>query len=120
MSKEKRRAKRIKEETKVIMTILSKDVLPPGKKISYHLSKDISSGGVKILTDTFLPTKTMMKIEVTLEKPLRLIRLYGKVRWVKTLYADELFEVGIKFENTDPENVKILERHIEEIEKPEE
>jgi hypothetical protein len=113
MSEDKRKAKRIKEETQVTITLLSKDAMDPGKKLSYHLTKDISSVGLKILTNTFLPISSMLKIELALSKPPKLIIAFGKVRWVKSRYADELFEIGIEFADTPPDVIKALHEHIE-------
>jgi len=112
MSPEKRRAKRIKEEASVSITLVSKDALTPGKKISYHLTKDISSVGLKIMATSFLPIKSLLKIELALAKPPKLFSAFGEVRWVKSRYADELFEVGIEFVDTPPEIIKILQEHI--------
>ena len=116
METEKRKAKRIKEEAKVIIALLSKDLVPPGKTVSYNLTKDISSKGMKIRTDTFLPIDAMLKIELSLTKPTRFISVLGKVRWVKTLYAGESFQMGIEFVEASPEDIKILTSHIENIE----
>ena len=110
---DKRKAKRIKEEAKVTITLISKDSLSPGKKIFYHLTKDISSTGIKIQANTFLPINSMIKIELSLKEPLRVVSAIGMVRRVKTLYANELFEVGIEFVDTSPEIINIIKEHIE-------
>lgn len=110
---DKREAMRIREETKVSITLLSKDLVPPGKTFSYNLTKDISLKGLKIHANTFLPINASLKIELPLTKPVKMICVMGKVRWVKTLYADESFEIGIEFMETSPEDIRILKRHIE-------
>jgi hypothetical protein len=112
---EKREAKRIKEETKVTITLLSKDLVPPGKTFSYNLTKNISSKGLKIRANTFLPIDASLKIELSLTKPARLISVLGKVRWVKTLYAGESFEIGIEFADPSSEDIRTLTRHIESL-----
>lgn len=112
---EKREAKRITEETKITITLLSKDLVPPGKTFSYNLTRDISLKGVKIRANTFLPINALLKIELSLTKPTRLISVLGKVRWVKTLYAGESFEMGIAFVEPSSEDTKILTRHIESM-----
>ena len=112
---EKREAKRIREENKVTINLLSKDLVPPGKTFSYNLTKNISSKGLKIRANTFLPIDASLKIELSITKPARLISVLGKVRWIKTLYAGESFEMGIEFVNPSPEDIKILTRHIESL-----
>ena len=116
MTIEKRKAKRIIEENKVKITPISKDKLPSGKKIIYPLTKDISMGGVKILTNTFLPINTFLRIELSLKNAPRLIIAIGKVRWVKTHYAEELFETGIEFMEMSPGSNNVLKKHIDELE----
>lgn len=116
---EKRRAKRVREEASVKITLVSRDILPAGKKISYNLTKDISSSGAKIQFNTFLPINTLLKIEIFVKEPPRLISAIGKVRWVKSLYADEWFEMGIEFVDASPEIIKILEEYVKQPEKEE-
>lgn len=116
MSLEKRKARRVKKEGKVKISIISNDKSKRGKAISYHLSKDISILGVKILSNTFLPVDSMLKIEVSLTKPPRFITGMGRVRWVKSRYADELFEMGIEFVNTPKNQINALKKHLEEME----
>ncbi len=113
--KDKREAKRITEETKITITLLSKDLVFPGQTFSYNLTKDISLKGVKIRANTFLPINALLKIELSLTKPARLFSVLGKVRWVKTLYAGESFEMGIAFMDPSSEDIKILKRHIESL-----
>ncbi len=110
---DKRRAKRIKEEAKVTIILISKDSLSPGRKIIYHLTKDISSTGIKIQTNTFLPINSIIKIELSLKEPPKLVSAMGMVRRVKTLFADELFEIGIEFVDTSQEIISIIKEHIE-------
>lgn len=109
---EQRRAKRVKERTQVTITLMSKDLLPAGKKITYHLTKDISSTGIKIRTTAFLPINAVLRIEISFEKPYGYISGFGKVRWVKSLYADELFEMGIEFVDTPQEVIDDLKEYI--------
>jgi hypothetical protein len=117
MGIEKRRAKRIKEEASVSITLVSKDASTPAKKISYNLTKDISSVGLRMMGTSFLPVKSLLKIELAFTKPPRLFSAFGEVKWVKSRYADELFEIGIEFVNTPPEVIQILKEHIEKSDK---
>lgn len=70
---EKRRSKRLTEENEITIKVVSADKLPPSKKIIYHISKDISSTGARIRTNVFLPVDTVLKIELTLKNPPRMI-----------------------------------------------
>ncbi len=117
MGIDKRRAKRIKEEASVSITLVSKDASTPAKKISYSLTKDISSVGLRMMATSFLPVKSLLKIELAFTKPPRLFSAFGEVKWVKSRYADELFEIGIEFVNTSPEVIQILKEHIDKSDK---
>ena len=115
MSVEKRKAKRVKKESKITIKVISEETVPRNKKIIYHLTKDISSKGVKIQTNTFLPINTLLKIELSLTKPPRVIKAIGKVRWIRSRYADEKFEMGIEFIDTPKESIRTLSKHIESL-----
>lgn len=116
---EQRRAKRVKEEAQVTIKLVPSETFTPDKKISYHLTKDISSTGLRILANTFLPINSTLKIDLTLTKPHKLISAFGKVRWIKSRYADELFELGIEFVDTPKDHIEALREHIEKTESPE-
>lgn len=115
MPKEKRKAKRVKKESKISIDVLSKETVTRNKKIIYQLTKDISSKGVKIQSNTFLPINTLLKIELSLTKPPRVIKAIGRVRWIKSRYADEKFEMGIEFVDTPKDQIKALSQHIENL-----
>jgi hypothetical protein len=42
-----------------------------------------------------------------------MISAYAKVRWVKSVYADELFELGIEFVDTSINIIKSLKEHFD-------
>ena len=109
---DKRREKRVEEETKVTIRILPEDKYAHDKNVVFALTKDISSGGLKILTDKMLPVDTLLNIELTLAKLRKLVTVNGRVRWVKRLYDDEVFEMGLEFVNTPPESVMLLLENI--------
>jgi hypothetical protein len=115
MPVEKRKAKRVKKESKITLKVISGETVPRNRTIIYHLTKDISFKGVKIETNTFLPINTLLKIELSLTKPPRAIKAIGRVRWIKSRYADEKFEMGIEFIDTPKESIKALTKHIESL-----
>jgi c-di-GMP-binding flagellar brake protein YcgR len=109
---DKRREKRVEEETKVAIRILPEDSYDHDKNVVYALTKDISSGGIKILTDKMFPVDTLLQIELTLAKLRKLIILKARVRWANRLYDDEVFEMGLEFIDTPPESVILLLENI--------
>jgi uncharacterized protein (TIGR02266 family) len=105
---EKRREKRLEEETKVAIRILPDKESEVEENVVYALTKDISSGGVKILTDKMLPVGTLLDIEMTLSQMRKIVSAKGKVRWLKQLYDGAVFEVGLQFVDPPPESIMLL------------
>ncbi len=110
--KDKRRERRVKEKNKIICEIVSDNKILKHKKIFYTLTKDISLGGVNIRTDTFLPSDTVVKLELSLPKTHKIVCVRGKVKWVKSLYDDEVFEIGLEFVDTPPNIITSLIGHL--------
>ena len=97
---ERRKEERLKEEDEITISVLSGGGNLPKDKIIYTLSKDISVSGARIQASSFLPVDTLLNIKVTLKHPPRMITALGKVKWVRSLIADEFFEAGLEFVNT--------------------
>ena len=113
--RDKRQAERLRQENEVTIKIVSKDKLPADKKIIYHISKDISSTGAKIQTNVFLPVDTLLKIQMVLKDPPRMVAILGKVKWIRSLYADESFEAGLEFVDTSSDSIKMMSDHIDKV-----
>ena len=112
MKVKKRRERRKDEENKVTISVVSKYKTQEILDNIYALTKDISMSGVKIQTDANLPINTLLKIEMALAKSHRLISVIGKVKWIKQLYGNEVFEVGVEFVDTPPDRVMALLEHL--------
>jgi len=100
VGKEKRKEQRLKHESKITFEIISKEKRSHDKKIFLAVTEDISVDGVKILTDTRLPINTLLRINLSLAKPQKLISATGKVKWIKSLYNRKLYDMGLEFVNT--------------------
>jgi hypothetical protein len=110
---ERRRAQRLKEKAEVTLSLLSPDDPLTSCKITHHLTKDISYSGMRVQSNTFIPMSSMVKIELAIGEPARQIAALGRVRWVKCLYGNELFEIGIEFVDTSRDIIRLLKSHIE-------
>jgi hypothetical protein len=108
----KRRGRRVKEENRLICEIISDNKALDCKKVFYTLTKDISLGGVNIRTDTFLPVDTVVKMELSLPKIRKIVSVRGKVKWARSLYDDEVFEIGLEFVDTPPHIITSLIGHL--------
>jgi hypothetical protein len=110
---EKRRSKRVEEKAKFTIKLPGSDAELDNYKIIRDLTKDISVAGVRIQCKTLIPVNTLIKLELKLEKPDRLVTATGVVRWAKSVYGNELFEMGIEFVDPSSEVVQNLKDHLE-------
>lgn len=98
---EKRKAKRLKEKNEITIIIVSGGKKSPEEKIMYNQSKDVSVLGTRIKANIFLPIDTLLKIDFTLKNPHQMmISTLGKVKWIKSLFANESYEAGVEFIHT--------------------
>ena len=112
---DKRKSKRLAQENEITIKIVPKEKLPPDKKTVYHISKDISSSGVRIQANVFLPVDTLIKMQLNLKAPPRMVTALGKVKWIRSLYGDESYEAGLEFVDTSSETIKLLADHIDKV-----
>ena len=110
---EKRRERRVREQALFTITLISKDTTETHPKIIHHTTEDISLTGARIHTPAFLPVGSFIKIDLSLKDPPRMISAYAKVRWAKSVYADELFELGLEFVDTSVNIIKALKEHVD-------
>lgn len=109
---ERRRARRLKEETEITITILSGNKKYPRGKVIYNTSKDISASGAKIQSNIFLPLDTLLRIDFKMKNLQHMITTMGKVKWIKIICEDECYDAGIEFVNTPREAMQKLTDYI--------
>ena len=110
--KDRRRDVRIFEENKVVLSLMTGEVRPGVPTVYYSLTRDISMGGVRIMTGAPLEAGARVRVDITLARPRKRIRAVAEVRWVRDLYASEVFEAGLEFVGLDPEAEFALMDHI--------
>ena len=111
---ERRRTQRVKDKAAITIKLADSGDELAGCKIVQEISKDLSLSGCRIQCHTFIPVNTLLRIESSLRKTGRVITALGRVRWVKSVYGDELYEMGIEFVEASPEVIRILEDYIKE------
>ena len=109
---EKRRAKRLQQESEITITIIACGKNFSKEKVIYNSSKDISASGAKIHSNIFLPIDTLMKIDFKLKNLQQMITAMGKVKWIKIICADESYDAGVEFVNTPKEAIQKLADYI--------
>ncbi|MGQ9671506.1 MAG: PilZ domain-containing protein [Candidatus Aminicenantales bacterium] len=111
LPRERRKESRVEEEDKVVLELFSNSDLSPEKKNLSALTKDISPGGVRIMTNVNLPVGTLLRLEIGLARPRKLVRALGSVRWSRSVYGEDLFELGIEFTQISSEDKLTLLEH---------
>jgi len=69
------------------------------KTIEVTQAKNISAGGLRVLTDTRLDIGSKLNIEVNIPRSLRPYYAQGEVVWLKEIKdnGDKKFDMGVKF-----------------------
>jgi c-di-GMP-binding flagellar brake protein YcgR len=106
-----RREARVSGEDKVVIELLTNGRPPLEKTTVNALTKDISPGGVRIMSDVSLPLGTLIKMEIALRQRRRLIQATGIVRWTRSVYEEDLFEMGVEFKDISPDYKMSLLEH---------
>lgn len=110
--KDRRRDVRIVEENKVVVSLMTGEVHPGTPIVYYSLTRDISMGGVRIMTGAPLEAGTRVRLEIALARSRKRIRAIAEVRWVRDLYDREVFDVGLQFVGLEPNAEFTLIDHI--------
>ena len=71
-------------------------------------TKNISLNGIMIESDVFIPVGSMLTLDLRLEKNPEVITVVGQVRWIKTLFEDESFAMGLEFVDLPTTGVNAL------------
>ena len=79
------------------------DTLPRGSYF-YTVSKDLSLGGVKIITNKFLPKNEPLKVTINLIE--KIVSLKARVVWCNEARASDTYLAGLEFigENRTSQN----------------
>jgi hypothetical protein len=109
--RERRRDSRLIEENKVSIELLADGRSAAERTITNALTKDISPGGVRVVTSTLLPVDTLLMMEIVLSGLHRVLRAMGVVRWTRSVYGEGMFESGIEFTQISPEEKLLLLEH---------
>ena len=110
--KERRRDPRVREENKVVLTVIPEGTAPGPKQTHYSLTKDISMGGIRIMTDAPLAVDARVKLEITLSKSRKSIQAVARVRWVKDLFGKDVYDMGLEFEEIGSADELVLIDHL--------
>jgi c-di-GMP-binding flagellar brake protein YcgR len=110
--KDRRRDVRLVEENKVVVSLMTGEVRSGVPHVYYSLTRDISMGGIRIMTAAPLEPGTRVRVDITLGRSRKRIKAVAEVRWVRDLYGREVFEAGLQFVGLEPDDEFALMDHI--------
>lgn len=82
------------------------------KRSSFALTEDISMGGVKIITDTFLPLDSVIGLEINMVRSRTRMTLPGKVKWITEHRDEHIYEMGLEFVDASQTNSSTLKEYL--------
>jgi len=110
--KEKRREVRIPDELKFTLSPYSDMGSSSAREAFFSLTRDISAGGARIITNVPLPVDTLARFEIGLSRLRKIVHGTCRIRWVNRLFEDDIFEMGLEFVDLDPESIGALLEHV--------
>jgi c-di-GMP-binding flagellar brake protein YcgR len=110
--KDRRQDIRLIEENKVVVSLMTGEIRPGSPTVYYSLTRDISMGGLRIMTVAPLEAGGRVRLDITLGRSRKRIRAVAEVRWVRELYGQEVFEAGLQFVGLEPNAEFALIDHI--------
>jgi len=108
--RENRKDKRISEENRVAIE-LPGVASSPDARVTNALTKDLSLGGARIVTDRLFEVGSSLRMTLYLSKSKQIVKVRGDVRWNRMVDTG-LYEMGVEFEHGIPTGVMILINHL--------
>ena len=66
------------------------------------LAYDLSTGGMRINFNDFVPSQTKISVRVSLGQPVNMVvDLVGRVVWIQQISHSERYHLGLEFTDTD-------------------
>jgi c-di-GMP-binding flagellar brake protein YcgR len=104
---ERRKYPRIKVSFPVECKVLSQRIY------FYTVSKDLSLGGVKILSDEFIPKDNVIRLRVNLIDEM--LHLKARVAWCNRKRISERYLMGLEFVELNEENQRNIFRFLNRV-----
>lgn len=108
----KRREKRFKEENKVVIHYAQENNNTIDYMETNAATHDISLGGARIRVNQRFAVDSVIRIQIYLSRTEDAIKVDGKVKWVRELPDDDLYEIGVEFLHHLSKTVLSLIRHL--------
>ena len=73
---------------------------------------DISTGGARIITSKCYAVGTAVRIRIDLARTNESVTLDGEIKWLKAKAGEDLYELGVGFQNLKSHTILALLRHL--------
>ncbi|OGD22347.1 MAG: hypothetical protein A2Y70_04120 [Candidatus Aminicenantes bacterium RBG_13_64_14] len=108
--RENRKDKRLAEENRVAIELAGAPASLEVRVIN-ALTKDISLGGARIVTDKLFEVGSSLRMTLYLSKSKQVTKVRADVRWNRMI-EDGLYEIGVEFEHGIPTGILVLINHL--------
>lgn len=88
------------------------NLLPKGSYF-YTVSKDLSLGGVKIITNVFLPKNDYLRLNINLID--KVVDLKAKVAWCNKERVSERYDMGLEFVEINEDGKKDISQFLNKV-----
>jgi hypothetical protein len=107
-----RKEKRFNEENDVLIQYALEGE-KTGNYIGMNaLTRDISLSGARIISKKLFPIDSILRIQISLSRSKQIIKVDGKIKWVKERTEEHSYEMGIEFMHEISKTVLSLIRHL--------
>jgi c-di-GMP-binding flagellar brake protein YcgR len=79
------------------------------------LTRDISEGGIRFLSDEFLSLANRLVININIPTAARQVKAITKIAWIKKLPSADRYEVGNQFIEMSKEDREEIARYVNTV-----
>ena len=85
------------------------------KKFEGALSKDVSGGGIRFVTEEFIAPNTKLTLQLSLPDIAKPVIVVGRAAWIEKLPHSDKYSVGVEFMKfQDEDDRKAIEEYLDE------
>lgn len=106
MDGDKRSKQRLYEQAKISYLVVGES------KREQNISLDISSGGIRVYLNKFVPKEKKIRVFVTLASAELAFDALGTIKWISPSSGAYRYMAGVEFEDVDPATIKQIQDYI--------
>jgi hypothetical protein len=116
MTQERRAHKRVPDDLGIAVSVMAEPgPIPHLASPAFHLTRDISEGGLRFRHHCALKPGTLLKVYVALKSPLMTLTHFARVRWTQSVAGGSAHDVGIEFADSPAVDVEAWCRYVRQL-----